>query len=196
MAVNVCGFSVMTTTAFWTVLRVTSAGLLSSSLESSCRVQLMPKSERSGVLLSTRVKYEKSSVALRYHWLADSCVKTVACKRGVELRMGTVRQGEEGQQLPVIVNGGIVSLIYPYPSLDFRTTRLTVSCCLLRSRAAGKLYRWWWKSTTATTGRYVSAMVLCYRQRVILRPSSHCYANQCLSVMCRSRSTLTGHISV
>lgn len=80
MAVNVCGFSVMTTTAFCTVLRVTSAGRLSSSLESSWRVQLMPNSERSGVLFKTSVKYEKSSVALQGRLLARSCFELVATR--------------------------------------------------------------------------------------------------------------------
>lgn len=41
--------------------------------------------------------------------------------------MGSVRQGEEGQQMPVVVNGGIISLIYSYPSLYFWATRPSVS---------------------------------------------------------------------
>jgi hypothetical protein len=48
----------------------------------------------------------------------------------VDLRMGSVRQGEEGQQMPVIVNGGVISFLYSYPSLYFWTTGLTVSACL------------------------------------------------------------------
>lgn len=40
----------MTTTAFWTVERVTSAGRLRSWAESSWRVQEMPKREVAGVV--------------------------------------------------------------------------------------------------------------------------------------------------
>lgn len=55
-ALNVCGLSVITTTAFCTTLRVTSFGRFFSSVASSCRVQLIPKSERGGVDLQTREK--------------------------------------------------------------------------------------------------------------------------------------------
>ena len=57
----------MTTTAFCTVDRVTSAGRLMSEAASSCRVQDIPKSEVAGVFsVATRrnVKYEKSSAVL------------------------------------------------------------------------------------------------------------------------------------
>lgn len=58
----------MATTAFCTVLLVTSAGRRTSSLESICRVQEMPKTDVAGpfeLVRRRRVKYEKSSVALR-----------------------------------------------------------------------------------------------------------------------------------
>lgn len=59
-----CGLSAMTTTAFWTVDRVTSAGRLISCDESNCRVQEMPNSDVAGSLPMegfSSVKYEKSS---------------------------------------------------------------------------------------------------------------------------------------
>lgn len=59
----------MTTTAFCTVLRVTSGGRLRSSLASNCLVQEIPKAEveaPSGELRLRSVKYEKSSAALEY----------------------------------------------------------------------------------------------------------------------------------
>lgn len=70
----------------------------------------MPNSERSGVLFNTRVKYEKSSVTLHRDRLAHSCIKVIA-RSSRDLRMGSVRQGEERQQVPVVVNGGITSLV-------------------------------------------------------------------------------------
>lgn len=57
----------MTTTAFWTVERVTSEGRTSSWEASNCLVQEMPKREVAGessVAGRSRVKYEKSSVEL------------------------------------------------------------------------------------------------------------------------------------
>ena len=48
MTPKCCGLSLITTTAFCTVLRVTSAGLLMSLLASNCRVQDMPKREVAG----------------------------------------------------------------------------------------------------------------------------------------------------
>ena len=54
-----CGPSAMTTTAFCTVLLVTSAGRFKSSFESTCRVQDIPKTDVAGVLefvLRRRVK--------------------------------------------------------------------------------------------------------------------------------------------
>jgi hypothetical protein len=144
MAVNVCGFSVMTTTAFWTVLRVTSAGLLINSLESSWRVQLMPNSDRSGVLFKTSVKYEKSSMALHHGPLAEILHRYSRTREVVDLRMGTVRQGEEGQQMPVVGNGGIISFLYSNPSLYFWSTRIGCELMFYFSRwLLGKLYRWW-----------------------------------------------------
>jgi hypothetical protein len=91
-------------------------------------VQLIPNSDRSGVLFRTSVKYEKSSTTLH-----DDPLAHVLHQDGQEvvgLRMGSVRQGEEGQQMPVVVNGGVVSFFYSYPSLYFWTTKLTVSACL------------------------------------------------------------------
>lgn len=56
-ALNVCGLSVMTTTAFCTVLLVTSLGRSISSFASSCRVQLIPNRDRGfSDLWRTRVK--------------------------------------------------------------------------------------------------------------------------------------------
>lgn len=63
-----CGLSVTTTTAFWTVERVTSGGRLIREFESSCLVHDIPKSDVAGsasVALRRRVKYEKSSVDLK-----------------------------------------------------------------------------------------------------------------------------------
>ena len=70
----------MATTAFCTVLLVTSAGFLMSWLASICLVHDMPKTEIGGlvsVALRRRVKYEKSSVDLVYRqgvcsWGGDS----------------------------------------------------------------------------------------------------------------------------
>lgn len=62
-----CGLSAMATTAFCTVLLVTSAGRCTSSLESIWRVHEIPKTEVAGpfgLVRRRRVKYEKSSVAL------------------------------------------------------------------------------------------------------------------------------------
>lgn len=62
-----CGLSAITTTAFWTVERVTSAGRLMSSEESSCRVHDMPNSDVAAsfsVFGRSNVKYEKSSSEL------------------------------------------------------------------------------------------------------------------------------------
>jgi hypothetical protein len=116
----------------------------------------------------------------------------VALGEVVDLRMGSVRQGEEGQQMPVVGNGGVISFLYSYPSLYFWTTKLVVSSCSTSVAGYwGRLYRWWWKSTTATTGRYVSVMVLCYRQRIILRPTSKQYtANALMSCVGLGRSPL------
>jgi hypothetical protein len=61
MAPKQCGLSLITTTAFCTVLLVTSAGLLISRLASNCRVHDMPKSEVAAsveVAERRRVKYE------------------------------------------------------------------------------------------------------------------------------------------
>lgn len=66
-ALKACGVSVMSTTAFCTVLLVTSFGRLMSWVASSCRVQLMPKRDLDVVVEDcfwTRVKYEKSSTDL------------------------------------------------------------------------------------------------------------------------------------
>jgi hypothetical protein len=112
----------------------------------------MPNSERSGVLFKTSVKYEKSSVTLHDDSLAHILHQDDRSQEVVDLRVGSIRQGKERQQMPVIVNGGVISLLYSYPSLYFWTTRLTVSACLGGLLANGELYRWWWKSTTATTG--------------------------------------------
>lgn len=71
----------MTTTAFWTVLRVTSGGRLSSSLASNCLVQEMPKAEveeASGELRRRSVKYEKSSAAL-------NTVERESSQRGISI---------------------------------------------------------------------------------------------------------------
>lgn len=57
----------MTTTAFCTVDRVTSGGLLSNCEASICRVHDIPKREVAGESPTAgrrRVKYEKSSVEL------------------------------------------------------------------------------------------------------------------------------------
>lgn len=59
----------MATTAFCTVLLVTSTGRCKSSLESICRVQEIPKTDVAGLfelVRRRRVKYEKSSVALSH----------------------------------------------------------------------------------------------------------------------------------
>lgn len=71
---NSCGLSAMTTTAFCTVLRVTSAGRLNNWLASICLVHDIPNAEVGDVVAEARlrsVKYEKSSVDLiqnqRYH---------------------------------------------------------------------------------------------------------------------------------
>ena len=64
-----CGLSVMATTAFCTVLLVTSTGRCTSSLESICRVQEIPKTDVAApfeFVRRRRVKYEKSSVALSH----------------------------------------------------------------------------------------------------------------------------------
>jgi hypothetical protein len=94
--------------------------------------------------------------------------------------------------MPVVGNGGVISFLYSYPSLYFWTTKLVVSSCSTSVAGYwGRLYRWWWKSTTATTGRYVSVMVLCYRQRIILRPTSKQYtANALMSCVGLGRSPL------
>ena len=65
------GESATTTTAFCTVLLVTSAGRSISCRESSCRVQAMPKSV---VLWWRSVKYEKSSSAL--------CAPSASARKG------------------------------------------------------------------------------------------------------------------
>lgn len=62
-----CGLSAIVTTAFCTVLRVTSAGRLCNWLASSCLVHDIPKSDVAGVCsvaFRRRVKYEKSSLDL------------------------------------------------------------------------------------------------------------------------------------
>lgn len=41
--------------------------------------------------------------------------------------MSSIGQGEEGQQLPVVVDGGIVSFFYSYPALHFGSTTQGVS---------------------------------------------------------------------
>jgi hypothetical protein len=87
-------------------------------------VQLIPNSERSGVLFKTSVKYEKSSVTLHDDSLAHSLHQDGRSQEVVDLRVGSVRQGKERQQMPIIVNGGVISLLYSYPSLYFWTTRL------------------------------------------------------------------------
>ena len=58
------GLSAITTTAFWTVDLVTSAGRVMRCDESSCRVQEMPNNDVAGsalVLGLSKVKYENSS---------------------------------------------------------------------------------------------------------------------------------------
>lgn len=113
-----CGLSVMATTAFCTVLLVTSTGRCTSSLESICRVQEMPKTDVAApfeFVRRRRVKYEKSSVALN-PWSA---------RRGVEgteaLRMGAIRQGHERQKGPVIVDGGIDAVFDAKPAFNLRS---------------------------------------------------------------------------
>lgn len=61
-----CGQSHTSTTAFWTVDRVTSAGRLRRVEASSWRVHEMPTSEVGGCA-RRRVKYEKSSMMLGFH---------------------------------------------------------------------------------------------------------------------------------
>lgn len=87
----------------------------------------MPNSDRSGVLFKTSVKYEKSSIALHHGLLAEILHRYSRTREVIDLRMGTVRQGEEGQQMPVVGNGGIISFLYSDPSFYFWTTRLSVS---------------------------------------------------------------------
>jgi len=134
MAVNVCGFSVITTTAFWTVLRVTSAGLLSSSLESSWRVQLMPNNERSGVLFNTSVKYEKSSVALRHGRLAHSCIKVVALERWMIYAWAPSDKARKGSRCQSLSMAGS----YPWSTPTHRSTSGPLDKCeLMSTRATG-----------------------------------------------------------
>lgn len=75
-----CGLSAMTTTAFCTVERVTSAGRFMSWVESSCRVHEIPNSDVAGVVSvagRSNVKYEKSSSEL---WsLLAPCLQVAFC---------------------------------------------------------------------------------------------------------------------
>jgi hypothetical protein len=62
-----CGLSDMTTTAFCTVERVTSAGLLTRVEASICLVQAIPNNDVAGRAAEAsfrRVKYENSSIEL------------------------------------------------------------------------------------------------------------------------------------
>ena len=64
---NDCGLSAIATTAFCTVLLVTSAGRLRRSFASICLVHDIPKTEQGGreeVARRRSVKYEKSSMDL------------------------------------------------------------------------------------------------------------------------------------
>ena len=114
------GSPVIATTAFWTVLLVTSVGRSMSSLESIWRVHEMPNRDVAGdveVAFCRSVKYEKSSVDL-------GSFSMVACQGrslGLNRRVYPICECHERKEGPSIVNCWICAMLHPEPFFDLRS---------------------------------------------------------------------------